>query len=265
MAEARQMPTDRLTGLPHAILPVEISSPRTDINYHHHFFYRRHPDLEGEVRLGAYNLNRIEDIPLDIIAGFAVRMSRGQRLPGGLHELAHQRYGAGPTLPHTVDEKFVTAVKACSGIVSRWALDVTAPDSKPFVYMKDDVFEQVAGARALGTEKFYYDRPANYRRKVLGSFFLRYAAEQDLSHLSDKVIDQFLYARDESRRRAMGNFILHEAMEVGLAPILPIHRVCQAKGMIQPGRPDVRSSVWKMVHPDSEARVFPLLRRRLAA
>lgn len=263
-----RMPTDEVTGLPYAILPKDFTyAAELDgaVNYHHHFYNRRHPDLEGEYRLSAEQLANPEDIPFPVIAGFAVRISRGQRLPMTLHQLAHRRFPIGPILPHTIDEKFITAVKACSGVVSRMALDVTAPEGKQLIRMNDETFMKVASPKLLCTERVFYDKPANHRRRILGNFFLRYAVRQDLSHVSERQIDEFLHTDNAAARLAVGHAILREAMEVGLAPVIPMVRELKAQGMVQPGRPDVSTAVWKYVHPNRRERVFRVLRKQLIA
>lgn len=264
----QRMPTDEVTGLPYTILPVDLSYAHDldeHVNYHHHFYNRRHPDLEGNYELTGHQLANPEDIPFPIIAGLAVRISRGQRLPIGLHQLAHRRYPIGPALPHNIDEKFTTAVKACSGIVSRWALDLRSNDGDRLVYMDDDLFERVASPKLLCTERVYYDKPANHRRRILGNFFLRYAANQNMQEVvSQKVIQEFLKPRDDIHRRAVGNFILREAMEARLEPLRPMYREMKKLGLVQPGRPDVRTAIWKYIHPERRERVFRVLHKRLA-
>lgn len=265
---AGQMSTDPQTGLPYAILPRDpeyMDVSRGPTSYHHHFYNRRHPDLEGDHRLTNRHFDDPELIPMDVIAGFAVRISRGQRLPVWLHRRTHDHYPTGPKLPHTIDEKFVTAAKACGGVVSRWALDLSSPYRNKLVHMDDDLFERVASPRLLCTERVYADKPADHRRKILGSFFLRYAATRDLSHISEKVVDEFLGTRDDARRLELGGLVLREAMEMSLAPVLPIYRDLKAQGMVHPGRPDIRTTVWKYVHPHRRDQVLPMLRAKLEA
>lgn len=266
--DGSRIPIDPVTGLPHAILPMYVAphpNHRRTVNYHHHFYNRRHPDLEGDLRLTDDHFQNPENIPLDAIAGLAVRMSRGQQLPIGTHELIHRRYAQGPKLPHTIDEKFVTAVKACSGVVSRWALDVTAPKGRELVYMDDIVFEKVASPKLLCVERANHDKLANDRRRVLGNFFLRYAALQDLGHISERHIDEFLNTADDKRRLAVGNYILREAVEVSIAPLVPMYRELKQQGMVQPGKSDLSTAIWKYVHPHRRDSVFPVLEGSLAA
>lgn len=257
-----RLPVDPLTELPHAILPIDVGD---DPNYHHHFYNRRDPDLEGDHQLTSEQLANPEDIPLPIIAGLAVRISRGQLLSTTQHNLTHIRYKQGPVLPHTVGEKFVTAVKACSGVVSRFAIDITAARDDCLVYMEDDVFARVANSKVLCTERVYYDKPANHRRRILGNFFLRYAANQDLSHISERVIEEFLHTTSSETLAALGNQILREAVLVSIEPLESSYRELRQQGMVQPGRPEPRKAVWKYVHPDRRERVYRVLKKRLAA
>lgn len=189
-AELLPIPTDEITGLPHPILPYDVEPELSWDDYHHHFFPRR--DLEPVRERG---VNREpEDIPLDALADLAVRMSRGQLMARGVHIATHRKR-SGPQLPGTLGEKFSTTVAACSGIVSRFALDVRLPPDKALVYMRDDMFAKVADPKVLCTERAYYDRPANYRRRIFGSFLIRFSLEQDLMQtVSSRVIDLFLDA-----------------------------------------------------------------------
>jgi len=269
MPEVLRMPTDEITGLPHVIYPPDLSyvnASYPEVTFHHHFYNRRHPDLEGPKALPGHLLNHPEDIPLPRIAGLAVRMSRGQRLPAELHKLVHEKFPLGPELPNTLDDKFFTAVLACSGVVSRWAIDVTTNknDEIKYVYMNDDVFSKVASPKLLCTERAYQDRAADQRRRVLGNFFLRYAIKQDLN-VPDNKINEFLFTTDDDRLRLIGHEILKEAMEACIAPVLPIYRDLKLQGMVRPGRPDLRKSVWKYIHPDRREAAFRVLRKKLKA
>lgn len=269
MSELLRMPTDEVTGLPHIIYPPDLSyvnASYPDVTYHHHFYNRRHPDLEGLKSLPGHLLDHPEDIPLPRIAGLAVRMSRGQRLPTELHRLVHNTFPLGPELPHTLEDKFVTTVMACSGVVSRWALDVTTnhDDAIKYVYMNDDVFRRMASPRLLCTERAYQDKAADQRRRVLGNFFLRYAIKQDLNIAKNKI-DEFLFTTNDDRLRLIGHEILKEAMEVSIAPVVPIYRDLKLQGMVRPGRPDLRTSVWKYIHPDRREAAFRVLRKKLIA
>ena len=249
MAAEIVTPTDYETGLPHVILPYESSNGTSSDfwDFHHHNFPRRAPELTPQINT---NPNaQPEEYGLEDIASLAARVARGQLLPRAVHEKGHQRL-LGPVLPSTVDEKAVHVIKACSGLLSRFAIDLRRPDDDLLVYMDDDTFERVASTKVLCSERAYYDRPANFRRRIIGGFLLQYAVEQDLSHVSNSTIEQFLDTKDASRRLELGNFLLMEALRVGIAPVVPVHKRLKELGMVQPGKRDVEASVKKFIHPE---------------
>lgn len=262
----RHMPTDPETGLPHVILPgnpTSVDGSPVESNYHHHFYNRRDPDLEGRYRLTFEQLRNPELIPFHTIAGLAVRISRGQLLPVPTHKLGHEYFPLGPVLPHTIPDKFTTAVKACSGLASRLALDVTSGTEPQLVYMDDYTFERVASPGVLYTEKAYHGGLAIHRKQILGSFFVRHAAKQDLSHISGAVVDEFLHTSNDEQRLALGKLILAEAVEIGIEPILADYVLLRAKGMVHPARPSLRKVVWNCIAPERRPIVFNVLRDAL--
>ena len=168
-------------------------------------------------------------------------------------------------MPETVEEKYIHVTKACAGLVSRMAIDLRRPQKKLLVYMDDDTFNKVTSPRQLCGERYYYDRPANHRRRVIGNFFLKYALEQDLSHISPMVIDEFLTTKHVARRLELGNLLLRDALDISLAPVLPIHRQLKTQGMIQPGKKDMRTAIKKFIHPERLPAYYFSLSAKLAA
>jgi hypothetical protein len=228
MAAEMPVPVCEVTGLPHLVLPY--NSTRQEVqpeNFDHSWYPRMSPELQDD-------------------AGIALRMSRGQMLPMWLHERKHQTL-TGPQLPTVRAAKFEAAVKGCAGVASRWAIDLRIGGDDKLVYMDDETFNRVTDRRSVGIERAWYHRPANYRRGVIGDFFIRYALEQDLSHISLVLIDEFLSTTDEKRKKELGNFMLKEALDISLEPIVPIHRSLRAEGCVQSGRPDVTTVVRKFL------------------
>lgn len=222
-------PTCEATGLPHPILIYNHPENRSSglVNYDHTFFDRNSPELRDD-------------------AGLAVRMSRGQMLPMWLHRRKHERL-SGPQLPQTREDKFTVAVKACAGVVSRWAIDLRRPDDELLVYMDDETFSYVTDHKRLHYEQALKPRGALHREKIIGQFFIKYALEQDLSHVSESVIEEFLGTQDSLRKKEIGNFLLNEALDVSLAPVLSMHRTLLDGGMVQPGRAKLRPAVSRMI------------------
>lgn len=222
-------PTCEVSGLPHPTLLYDHPENRSSglFNYDHSFFDRYDPALSDD-------------------AGLAVRMSRGQVLPMWLHRRKHDRL-SGPVLPRTRDQKFEVAVKACAGVVSRWAIDLRRPDDDLLTYMDDETFAYVTDAQRLHYEQALKPQGAVHREKIIGSFFMKYALEQDLGHISTSLIEEFLRTGKESRKKEISNFILAEALDVSLAPVLTMHRILLVAGMVQSSRTKLRPAVTKMI------------------
>lgn len=262
MAAERIVPIDHETGLPPLILP-NCSSEPDDVNYHHHWFTSTHPDLLGEH--GKVVQIRSEELTLEALAGVAVRMSRGQRLPRDVHTEFHRQYRGFWRLPKSVDEKFVTAVNGCAGVVSRWAIDITIPGKDQRVRMDDDMFEKLAMPSELCAEDNYYAHNKDIRRLLLGDFFVRYALDKELDMVSERVIDEFLHTNNDTRRRELGNFILTEAIDAAIDPVVPVHRELRKKGLLQHGANDVRNIVRGHVRTRRLPSYYSHLTERFAA
>lgn len=238
-------PTCEVTGLPHPILIYDhpLNQASGIKNYDHSFFDRYDPALCDD-------------------AGLAVRMSRGQILPTWLHRRKHERL-SGPVLPQTRDEKFEVAVKACAGVISRWAVDLRRPDDDLLTYMDDQTFAYVTDVQRLHYEQALRPRGALHREKTIGSFFMKYALEQDLGHISSSLIDEFLSTINESRKKEIGNFMLAEALDASLAPVLSMHRNLIMEGMVQSSRTKLRPAVTRMIKRGKLVDYYQSLEQKL--
>jgi hypothetical protein len=261
MRETMPVPIDEETRLPALILPtlggVGEQSAR---NYHHHFFNAHDPHLLGKPGSPRDTL--------EALAGRAVRMSRGQVLPVPVHTRFHDDYEPlGDQLPHTVDEKFKTAVRACTGVASRWAIDLSRPADDRLVYMSDEVFAKVADPAVLCPEDGYYDaRKHTHGRSVtMADFFVRYALSRELTMVSERVIDEFLYSPIVDRRRKLGNFILAEALNASVDGVAGEYRQLRKRGMVHKRTHSVYSAIHNRVRVRGLARYHGLLEDSLLA
>lgn len=258
------MPSDPLTGLPYPIWPTGLT-PRTHrdcrINYHHHFYYKNDKDLLGG---RTYSLLNPENIPLDEISGLAVRMSRGQLLPVGDHEELHRRFRAGPEPPRNRAAKFHTVVLACAGVVPHFGLDLSRPIGEEIIELSKAQTAYFLGPRVLLAEKQYVDGAAYIRRATIGSFMLRYAAAQDLQHVSHRVVKEFLSTTDLARRIELGGLIMRDAISQSVEPIMPAYNTLRGEGMVPPVGPDLRASVRKLIKARPVTCMLSELSARLA-
>ncbi len=219
-------PTDELTGLPLPILiidPPEKSANTSFVDYHHHYHPARDLETAGDAEL-------------------ALRRSRGQHLPRWLHEHYHT-YFAGPEFPESRQDVFSRVVLACAGVVPRKAIDFSGFNGPKLVEIWDDSrFQRIhtsikhEGEKRSGSRNFY--------RSQIGVFFANYAIEQSFEDVvSDKVIDQFLSTKDPQRRKILGNLMLREAIDLSIAPVIPLHTSLKKEGIVRRRKTDLRDLI----------------------
>lgn len=259
MAAYEQAPLDPETGLPPVVLG-QAESPE-HVNYHHHWFPKRHKHLEQDFPYVSELAT--ESLTLQELGGIAVRMSRGQVMPVEVHVRFHQRY-LGPKLPVTLDEKFRVAVRGCSGVVPRTAVNIVNPYETQFVRLKEEDYRRISDERAVRPEHHYYWHHIEKRRALLGDFFIRYALSQDLTGAPERVVGEFLGTHDARKRRELGNFLLISALDASVEPVKPVHAELRKKGLVMPHAPGVLASVKKQLVPHRLPRYHDYLADRLS-
>ena len=229
-----QTPLDRRSGLPLPIVAVD--PPRRHLvdqrwDFHHNF----HPE---KMTLSSEGLR-------------AVRLSRGQDLPRWLHEHYH-KFFAGPQLPGTTKEQFMTCVMACAGVIPHDVIDLSGR-SGPRV-RRASRSEYGSLIKNVHYENKTKKDGGQRQRDKIGKFFANYALEQNIrSVVSDSVIDQFMHSPDKRLRRRLGNKMLKAAMNVAVDPVRPLYQDVRHRGMMSGNLSDP----WKVV-----ARYF--VERRLS-
>lgn len=260
MAATYEAPLDIETGMP--FLVIGESSNPYNTNYHHPWFPKRDDELLADLPYVA-ELDTNE-LTLSELGGIAVRMSRGQITPIDLHVKFHQQY-LGPKLPSTLSEKFIVAVKGCSGVVPRTALDVTAPEGQQLIELDDRAYERLASAHYVHPEHHQYSRHKEQRRAVLSDFFMRYALMQDLNGAPDKLVDRFLNANNLAKRSEFGNYLLRGVLDASVAPVMPIHAKLRKQGLVAYGAPSPITAVKKQILPQQMPAYRSYLADRLLA
>lgn len=229
MAAELVTPVDELTGLPLPILPIEPQHGALFVryNYHHHFHPRRSEALQDE-------------------GGLAMRYSRGQMLPRSLHRRYHDVF-AGPSLAATEEEKFKACVLACAGHIPRRAIDLSNIAEPSEVNLTEAEFDRSGIGRNTFVERSQKPAHAWVIRGRIGRFFATYALKQELGHISERVIDEFLHTTSAERIKELGNFMLSEAVEVAVEPVVPLHLQIIHQG---------HSSPWFARRPSTVVRRF---------
>lgn len=209
MASAVVTPVDQLTGLPLPLAPpAELLSESFAIetNWHHHAHPRRSPLLQG-------------------VGGLAIRNARLQLADVRTHNAYHAAFD-GPPLPATGEERFRFAVMACAGYVPDTALDFSgdSPQIVPIDHIQRNRLWQSGELKTASMDS-------------VRKFMKEHVLKQDLWHLREYVIDEFLYTKDAERRYFLGNLLLAKAIEQASEPINPAYRIARDEGLIHPALP----------------------------
>jgi hypothetical protein len=207
MAAEAITPVDQLTGLPLPILPPDVLLPkhRTDIaDVHHHFHPRKDPLLQDA-------------------GGLAVRQSRVQLADYWDHHNGYHRYYHGPPLPLTEKEQFGVVIMACAGYIPDEAIDFAGvePQIVPLRQDQRDRLWKSGELRVASTQP-------------IQNFLTEYILGQDISHVSESKIDEFLHTTDDERKRFLGHWLLAMATEKAAEPIDKLYRMAWRHGNINP-------------------------------
>lgn len=183
-------PTDAV-GMPLPIAPnrpVKFHSP--DLFDRNHVFHpARHPELADP-------------------AGDALRNSRIQYVDWWEHHnVYHPTYG-GPPIPSRVSEKARLTILAAALYVPDHAIDCSRAKPRQ-VRLNDDQRN-----RLWKSGEITMASPTAVRR-----FLMNYVVEQDLSHIPELMIEEFLNTPDYLRKRQLGNWLISEAVDMATEPM----------------------------------------------
>lgn len=212
------MPTDEQTGLPLPIFyrpntkaPPEVRPRDLRFDYDHAWFEHSNPGLR---ETGNADLQR---------GGLVLRYSYGQVLPRWLHVIKNRRYAEPSTIPEVGDwhAQFRMAVMGCARLVGPYALVLTSDNWTNKWLMTPAQHAWLTDPQRMHIEMNTPKRERSVRT-AMGKFFAAYALEQDLWHVTPRVIKDFLRTKNPAHRRELGNYLLRETLVVALDPIAAI-------------------------------------------
>jgi hypothetical protein len=239
------LPTHEASGLPLPVLPIAPpdKGSETWADFDHGFYPERSK-------------------PLRQVGGTAVRHSRGQVLPRWLHERKHKVFPEGPKLPENLAWRHIVAVLACADFVPRQAIDLRGMYDYRVIEMSDRQLEKLALSRAVHVEGIG-TRQEKHVRSCIGRLFARYALEQDLSHISPEVIDEFLSTEDPDVKVRLGSVLLRDAMELSVKPVSAMREQLRDQGLMQLSAKDPLATVENFFVEDCFPDYFTTLDQRL--
>ncbi len=189
-------------------------------------------------------------------AGLALKNSRVQFTDWWDHHNSYHTNFDGPPLPTSRMNKFGLTVMAAALYIPDQAIDCR--DIEPRIVKLTDSQKQ-----RLWSSGEIRMAGANIVRNFLTTFTL----EQDLSHISERSIDEFLFTPNIERRRYLGHWLLAHAADKATEPIDLIYRQAWKLGRIPaelPAKP--RSLVQMQFGPvQNRDRIVSKLQHLLAA
>jgi hypothetical protein len=264
MAAELITPVDEISGLPLPILPGEAILPinQPDIaDWHHHFHPKEHPILKTT-------------------GGLALRNCRVQLVHRNFHNESPTRYHKfydGPELPEEESEQFKLVVLACAGFLPEEAIDLRSGEPK-VVHMDKKQDAQIRSvlrpAKSVSSvdptdstrSKIFQYRHVRYGYEPIRDFIAAYALEHDISHVNESLVDEFLYTRDQERKRFLGHFLLAQKVEVTAEEVRSRYDTARNAGLLHPLMPPTPTTLLKhkLGTPHSREALFPRLAAQLA-
>lgn len=201
-------PVDEATGLPWVMYPPDYVLPtrRSELADENHAFHPSRSPL------------------LATPAGEALKASRVQRVDWWDHHIIYHGYFDGPPIPTTTDEIFKTVVFAAAKFIPDTAIDCRGYEPA-YVPITPEVKQ-----RLWQTGEIKINRPG-----VVRGFLANYLLMQDISHVPNCRIDEFVNTKNAKRQQFLGQWLLAQAAEVATEPISPQYRDAHQTGRIIPG------------------------------
>lgn len=199
-----ETPVDSLTGIPLPVYPNwrRLNPKSANNNWHHHYHKSTDPALTSQ-------------------DGLAIRHSRLQLLPIPVHNRYHDIF-EGPPLPKTNSERFGHLVLVSAGYIPSEAVNVYGDNPAEVVELSDK-----KRSRLQSSGQIHLRGQSN-----ISNFMRRYLIKQDLSHVDEQLIDEFLHTGSIYRKRFLGHYLLAMASEVAVEPIKPVYQQALEEGLI---------------------------------
>ncbi len=251
MSADRQTPTDVLSGLPLPIVPDEnvrlpIDNPFV-ADLHHGFHPASHPDLQS-------------------LGGKALRHSRLQLVDKNYHnhtERSYHRFFEGPPIPVNPDEQFKICVLAAAGFVPDQGIDLSSGDPEIVELTPSQKIQLVE----VDPDDQYGRRELKYRYTPIHDFFVDYALGRDITHVKEKIIDEFVHTEHEDRAKYLGHFLIAQTAVVASDTVAEQYREVYDAGMLHPMMPSHPASLvkFKLGNDSQRVSLIPALKDRLVA
>lgn len=197
MSFERITPIDELTSLPLPITPPRKKVPNHNPNvadWHHQFHPRDDPRLKT-------------------VGGLALRNSRLQLVFKTFHNEGPHRYHRffnGPPIPEDEATQFGMCVLSCAGYIPEDGINLRGDE--PVIRRLTDEQRAILQEPNLDKNQDFDYHHFRYGYDPIRDFFIKYTLDQDLTAVvPESAIDEFLYSRDNEKRKRKGSDILELA------------------------------------------------------
>lgn len=241
MAAELIAPTDELTGLPYPIAPKcePIPEGRPDIADIHHGFHKER-DLAG---MG--------------LPGIALRNCWKQLVERDLHNEgpgSYHRFYDKTELPayieamHCSDKKkaevaihqfeaetFGRVVLACAGVIPRKVIDLSSGEPVE----RDMTCRELKFLCTPNPHDSFGYKYITYSYDPIREFLVDYVVRQDLRHLTQSRLDEFLETKDSHRKMILGKMLLKNAAAVASDgdTLKEKYKILKREGRVHPAMP----------------------------
>ena len=194
-------------GIPLPLVPPEYALPQcrseiADINHAYH--PRSAPELQS-------------------LSGQALVNGRVQLTDWYDHHIVYHGHYAGPEIPPE-ENRFSTVVLIAAGYIPDESIDCRGYEP-----------EIVRTTEAM-RERFWNSGEVRvYNKGPVSRYLGEYIAGQDISHVDESTIDEFLTTNVPDKRIFLGQWLLAQAAEVAVEPVLTDYRAAQKLGKIPAG------------------------------
>lgn len=187
----------------------------------------------------------------------ALQNARVQWVDYSQHHDKYNHWFKGPKQPQTSEDLFKTLVMATAGYIPAKAIDLSGDDPK--------IVELTNSQR-----KFLWmsGQVRQYDESSVRSYLFDYALSQDVDHIHERSLDEFLHTFNLEKKIHLGHCIAAKIVERAVEPIEYIYSTAQRSELLKPGLPKHPRDYVKhrmIPSPHRFGRVMNILSMRLGA
>lgn len=228
MAAELKTPLDERTQTPLPIAPLfELGKFTSENSDEHHGW---HPRTAAE---------------LQTVGGIALRNSWIQQTHKDAHNRgpsSYHRYFYGPELPSETYDILGRVIISCAGYVPDQVIDMTMPGGPG---VRNATRDEANFLREQSSDSRFGYKRIRYGYDPVRDFFQEVALEQDLTHVDNSVLDEFLHTTTLHRRDKLAQHLLWVISEQATEKIAPRYKDLSKNQLVHPAMPKSPKPLFK--------------------